>query len=163
MAISKRMLMGVTAGLVLLASGAGFAQAAKDGAFQHGMGRGMGMMGQRFCQADESWGARIADRIERVIRPTDAQKADLEALRAAIAKAEGQLKAGCPTEAELADGTPPARLALMEKRLNAGLEAVRTVRPAFDQLYAKLDDTQRDRLRWLRRGPMFGFGPHDRG
>jgi hypothetical protein len=29
-------------------------------------------------------------------------------------------------------------------------EALKTVRPAFDALYAKLDDKQRDRMRWSR-------------
>jgi len=36
-----------------------------------------------------------------------------------------------------------ARLEVMEKRLDAMLEAVKTVRPAFDALYASVNDKQR--------------------
>ncbi len=76
-----------------------------------------------------------------------------------MTKAEQTLKASCPTEAERADRAPPARLALAEKRMTAGLEALKTVRGPFDTLYAKLDDKQRDALRWSGRGD-WGGGPH---
>jgi hypothetical protein len=120
----------------------------------HGMG-GMGGPGGGgpLCRTQDSMVPRMAARLETTVKPTDAQKADFEALKAAMTKAEATLKAACPTQAELADRTPPARLALAEKRMAAGLDAIRTVRPAFDALYAKLDDKQRDAMRWMR-GPM---------
>lgn len=120
---------------------------------------GMPMMGGgRICQSNESMVPRMTTRLERSVTLTDAQKPDFEALKAAMAKAEATLKAACPTEADRNDRTPTGRLALAEKRMTAGLEAIRTVRPAFDAFYAKLDDKQRDQLRWAGAGM-----PGDRG
>jgi len=116
------------------------------------------MMGGRVCQSAESFVPRMTARLERSVTLTDAQKPDFEALKAAMTKAEATLKAGCPTEAERNDRTPTGRLALAEKRMTAGLEAIRTVRPVFDAFYAKLDDKQRDQLRWANAG-----GPRERG
>ena len=135
---------------------AALATAGTGAALAQGMGRGPGRSGPGpLCRSQESFVPRIAARLETTLRPTDAQKADFEALKQALTKAEATLKASCPTEAETANQAPPARLALAEKRMAAGLEALRTVRPAVDTLYAKLDDRQRDALRWMPRGPMF--------
>jgi hypothetical protein len=152
----NKVIMGGVA-VVLLAGGltAAAAQGMGHGWGGHG-GRMGGMMGERFCASSEALAPRVAGRLEAALKPTDAQKADFEALRKAMGDAEGKLKAGCPTAAERADRTPPGRLALAEKRMAAGLDALRTVRPPFDALYAKLDDKQRDSLRWMRPGPMFG-------
>ncbi|MHB2165760.1 Spy/CpxP family protein refolding chaperone [Alsobacter sp. R-9] len=125
-----------------------------------GMGGMMGgpmMMGGRLCNASESFVPRMTQRLERSVTLTDAQKPDFEALKAAMTKAESTLKAACPTEAERNDRTPTGRLALAEKRMTAALDAIRTVRPAFDAFYAKLDDKQRDQMRWSTRG---GAGGH---
>jgi hypothetical protein len=153
----------VTAGI-----GAAYAQAGPGGPGGPGRMGGGGMMEHRgmhgpmgrLCRDQESMVPQITARLETTLKPTDAQKADFDALKAAMTKAETSLKAACPTPAELADNTPPARLALAEKHMAAGLEAIRTVRPPFDSLYAKLDDKQRDRMRWMR-GPlgMMGGGP----
>jgi hypothetical protein len=40
----------------------------------------------------------------------------------------------------------PGRMELMEKRLDAMLQAVKIVRPAFDSFYASLTDEQKTRL-----------------
>ncbi len=172
MAISRKSLLGLGAGVALL-GGLGFAVAAPgDGpgghgwmhAKMHGGKHGeRGQWGERFCASDQTFAPRIAERLEGTIRPTEAQKPEFDALKAAMEKAETGMKAACPTQAERDDRTPPGRLALAEKRMSAGLDAIRTVRPAFDALYAKLDDTQRDRLRWVRGGGMMGFGMHGRG
>lgn len=124
---------------------------------------GMPMMGGRLCQANESMVPRMAERLERSVTLTDAQKPDFEALKAAMAKAEATLKAACPTDAERNDRTPTGRLAFAEKRMTAGLEAIRTVRPAFDTFYGKLDDKQRDQMRWANRGGMMGGDRGGRG
>lgn len=121
------------------------------GGGQGGM-MGMPMMGGRICQSSESIVPRMTTRLERSVTLTDAQKPDFEALKAAMTKAEATLKAACPTEADRNDRTPTGRLALAEKRMTAGLEAIKTVRPAFDTFYAKLDDKQRDQLRWAGAG-----------
>jgi hypothetical protein len=112
---------------------------------------GPGMMGSRL------WGrggslcdARIAgfaewriERIERAIQPNDAQRKALDELKAASAKAGEAMRAACPTATP---ATAPARLEAMEKRMAAMLEAIKTVRPAFDAFYATLDDKQKARL-----------------
>ncbi len=131
------------------------------------MGGGMGgmpmMMGGRLCNSSESIVPRMTQRLERSVTLTDAQKPDFENLKQAMTKAEQALKSACPTEAERNDRTPTGRLALAEKRMSAGLEAIRTVRPAFDTFYGKLDDKQRDQLRWAGRGMGDGMGRGERG
>lgn len=139
----------------------------RDGGGRGGMmGGGMGMpmmMGGRLCNSNESMVPRMTQRLERSVTLTDAQKPDLENLKQAMTRAEATLKAACPTEAERNDRTPTGRLALAEKRMSAGLEAIRTVRPAFDTFYAKLDEKQRDQLRWASRGMGDGRGRDGRG
>lgn len=80
------------------------------------------------------------DVIERNVKPTDAQRASLDALRDAATKAEDTLKSPCPpSEAR----TPPARLAAVGARLDTMLQAIGTVRPALDTFYASLSDEQK--------------------
>ncbi len=81
--------------------------------------------------------------IEEIVQPTEAQRAALDALKAASTKAVDALAAACPHDYP---ATSPARLEAMEKRLDAMLVAVRTVRPAFDAFYAALSDEQKRRL-----------------
>ncbi|GGH11434.1 hypothetical protein GCM10007036_08480 [Alsobacter metallidurans] len=156
---AKWILGGVAAIAAAGALTAAYAQERGPHGGMMGMGPGMGrMMGERLCTAKEPVAPRIADRIESTVRITDAQKGEFENLRKALADGEAKLKAGCPTDAERADRTPPGRLALAEKGMAAGLDAIRTVRPAADALYAKLDDKQRDRLRWMGPGRREGGG-----
>src|SRR5262249_40487545 len=80
------------------------------------------------------------DIIERDVKPTDAERASLDALRDAPTKAEDTLKSSCPP----ADArTPPARLAAVAARLDSLLQAIGTVRPALDTFYAALSDEQK--------------------
>ncbi len=80
------------------------------------------------------------DVIERDVKPTDAQRASLDALRDAATKAEDILKSSCPpTDAR----TPPARLAAVGARLDTMLQAIGTVRPALDTFYGSLSDEQK--------------------
>lgn len=166
MAVGKTVIVAGIAALVA-AGGVALAQGPHgDGMMRmgHGMGRDGGMgpgmmggrMGERLCAAKDPMAPMIATRLETRLKPTDAQRADFDALKAAMAKAEQTLKAACPTDAERADRTPPARLAMAEKRMTAGLEALKTVRGPFDTLYAKLDDKQRDNLRWSGGGGWGG-------
>src|SRR4051812_8329203 len=124
MAISRKSLLGLGAGVALL-GGLGFAVAGPgDGpgghgwmhAKMHGEKHGeRGQWGERFCASDKAFAPRIAERLEGTIRPTDAQKPEFDTLKAAIEKAETGMKAACPTQAERDDRTPPGRLALAEK------------------------------------------------
>jgi hypothetical protein len=90
----------------------------------------------------------MTNHLEKLIQPTDAQKADFDALKAAIIKAQDEVKAACPKDGEVVDHTPPAMLSNMEAHLTAMLDGVKTVRPAAEKLYAELTDKQKDRLRW---------------
>jgi hypothetical protein len=78
--------------------------------------------------------------IERRLHPNDAQRASLAALQDTAAKAADMLRASCQPDGAV---TPPARLAAIDKRLNAMLEAVKTVRSALNEFYGTLTDEQK--------------------
>lgn len=114
----------------------------------HGMMMGPGMMGMGGMGAMcNPRGAGLAEwrmeRIERLVNPNDAQRAALDNLRNASAKAAEIIAAACPREFPTG---ATARLELMEKRLDAMQQAVKTVRPAFDAFYATLSDEQKARV-----------------
>jgi hypothetical protein len=108
-----------------------------------GWGGGMGGMGA-IC---DPRGAGLAEwrmeRIERLITPNEAQRAALDNLRIASTKAAEIVAAACPREFP---ESATARLELMEKRLDAMQQAIKTVRPAFDAFYATLNDEQKARV-----------------
>lgn len=110
------------------------------GMMGRGGGRGMGWM----CSPQ---GAGLAEwrkqRIEQLLKPTEAQRKALDDLQAASTKAAEAVSAACPREFP---ASAQARLELMEKRMEAMLTAIRTVRPAFDAFYATLTDEQKARL-----------------
>jgi hypothetical protein len=142
---TRKLILAGTA-LVIAGSGALAAFAMPGGPGGH-RGENFGPMGH-ICEAKDPMGPRLIDHLQRTIKPTEAQKPEFEALKAALASAEASVKATCPADPEAVDRSPPGMLAGMEQHLNAMLSAVKTVRPAFDALYAKLDDKQRDALRW---------------
>lgn len=134
----------------------------------YGWGRGMmmgpGMMGGSGMGAMcDPRGAGLAEwrmeRIEGLISPTEAQRAALNDLRTASAKAAEIIAAACPREFP---ASATARLELMEKRLDAMQRAIKTVRPAFDAFYATLNEEQKARINtsgphhWGWRGWMRG-------
>lgn len=138
----------LAAGVVTLSSIAPLA--AQPGGFGPGMMMGPGMMGSGgmwgggMCSPQAAGLAqwRIAS-IERTVKLTDAQRPKFEELRAASAKAAEIITAACPSELP---SSAVARLDLAEKRLTAMLEAVKTVRPKFDDFYASLTSEQQARL-----------------
>jgi hypothetical protein len=121
---------------------------ASDFGWGPGMMMGPGMMGQHgmgfMCNPRAAGFAewRI-ELIEAAIKPTEAQRTALNELRTASTKAAETIAAACPKEFPAKSNE---RLALMEKRLEAMLEAIKTVRPAFETLYGTLDDAQKARL-----------------
>ena len=134
----------------LLAGGAAVA-VAKNAPHHWGgghFGMGGGMFGGPMCNEKNDRAARMGARIEKLIQPTAAQKADFDALKAALVKAQDEVQATCPKDGEVVDRTPPAMLSNMEAHLTAMLNGVKTVRPIADKLYAELSDKQKDRLRW---------------
>jgi hypothetical protein len=122
------------------------------GGWGPGMMMGPGMMGWGGGRGGFGWmcspqGAGLAEwrlqRIEQVVKPTEAQKTALNDLRTASTKAAETIAAACPKEFP---ASAPARLELMEKRMEAMLAAVKTVRPAFDAFYNTLNDEQKAKL-----------------
>lgn len=109
------------------------------------MGGGSGMRG--FGAMCSPQAAGLAEwrmqRIERLIQPTEVQRKALDDLRAASAKAAETIAAACPREFPAGAS---ARLELMEKRMEAMLAALKTVRPAFDAFFATLTDEQKARV-----------------
>ena len=78
--------------------------------------------------------------IEARLHPTDAQQASLAALQNANAKAADMLATSCPADEAV---TPPARLAVVGKRLDIMLQAVKLTRTSLDGFYATLSDEQK--------------------
>src|SRR5580704_7445666 len=72
------------------------------------------------------------DQFQRTVKADDAQRAALDDLAKATLKAAQDINAGCPTEPAL---TAPGRLAAMQTRLEAMVEAVATVRPPLEKFY----------------------------
>lgn len=84
-----------------------------------------------------------AEQITSSIELTDAQKAELEKLKAASAQASDTLKASCPASVpETVDG----RLDAAQQRVTALMQAVDTVEPAVRDFYASLTDEQKAAL-----------------
>jgi hypothetical protein len=82
-------------------------------------------------------------RIERLVKPTDAQRKALAELEKASTKAAETIAAACPTEFP---ASASARMEAMEKRMEAMLAAIKTVRPAFDAFYSTLTDEQKAKI-----------------
>src|SRR6266436_3597673 len=101
----------------------------------------------QMCGADSRDIAGLPlDQIQQAIQPNDAQRAALDDLANASAKAAQDIKAACPTQISL---TAPGRLAAMQQRIEAMMSAVETVRPPLQKFYDLLSDEQRARLNAL--------------
>jgi len=86
------------------------------------------------------------DRIAQQVSPTQDQQGLLDDLKVATQKAVEILQEACPTDLP---ATPTGRLAAMRIRVQAMLDAVRTVRPALEKFYASLTDEQKERFNSL--------------
>jgi hypothetical protein len=109
---------------------------------------GPGMMGRggfgRMCgPAAAGFAEWRLDRLERRIKPTDAQRGKFDEFKAASNKAADLMRSACQTNVP---ATMPARMEAMEKRMDVMLQAVKIVRPALDGFYAALTDEQKKRL-----------------
>jgi len=102
----------------------------------------------KFCDEKAPDGTDLPiDRIAQAVQPTPAQRAGLDELKNASAKAAEGLNVNCPTYQTL---TPTGRVEAMEKRLDATLAAVKTVGPALAKFYNSLSDEQKARFNSLR-------------
>ncbi|MGA7805683.1 Spy/CpxP family protein refolding chaperone [Bradyrhizobium sp.] len=86
------------------------------------------------------------DQIRAAIQPNDAQRAALDDLAKASAKAAEDIKAACPSQMAV---TAPARLAAMQARIEAMITAVGTVQPPLQKFYDLLNDDQKAKLNAL--------------
>lgn len=107
---------------------------------------GPGSMGwrgaRRFCDPRSvglaEWRPAV---ITRMLKLDDAQKVVLNELSEPSAKALELIASAC---SKANSDKPP--LVMMETRVETMLQVLRTVRPAYDKLYAALNDTQKKRL-----------------
>jgi LTXXQ motif family protein len=88
------------------------------------------------------------ERIEEVVQPSVAQAGALDRLSEAMDKAVQVLQSACPTTIAQ---TPVGRLEVMQKRLEAMIEAANTVRPALEDFYASLNNEQKAKFNRLGR------------
>jgi hypothetical protein len=82
-------------------------------------------------------------KIDQMVRPTETQRASLLTLQNATTKAADMLKVSCQPDNAL---TPPARLAVVGKRLDTMQQAITTVRSALNDFYGTLNDEQKARF-----------------
>ena len=83
------------------------------------------------------------ERIARTVNPDETQRAALNELRDAAARAVAQMRSACPDDLP---STPAGRMAAMRQRLEAMREAVQIVRPALEKFYGSLSDEQKARF-----------------
>ena len=86
------------------------------------------------------------ERIEDVVKPTDAQEGGLKQLENATAKAVSIMQHACPEDTPI---TPPGRLEAMEKRLQAMIDSSNTAKPALNDFYGSLSSEQKARFNRL--------------
>lgn len=98
----------------------------------------------QMCGADSGDIAGLPiDKIQQAISPDDAQRAALDELGNASVKAAQTIREACPTTLPL---TAPARLAAMERRIEAMKSAIGIIQPAMEKFYGLLNDDQKARL-----------------
>ncbi|MFL5071935.1 MAG: Spy/CpxP family protein refolding chaperone [Xanthobacteraceae bacterium] len=88
------------------------------------------------------------ERIDELVRPTERQQSALDRLAQATNKAVAILQEACP---DFIPQTPVGRLEVMEKRIDAMLQAAKTVQPALQDFYASLSNEQKARFNTLAR------------
>ena len=83
------------------------------------------------------------EQIAQQVVPSEQQKALLDDLNTATAKAVSILQDACPSELP---STPPGRIAAMRTRVETMLQVVEIVRPALEKFYQSLTDEQKERF-----------------
>jgi hypothetical protein len=101
---------------------------------------------QLCAEPDEGVTAWPIASITRAVQPTPEQRALLDELKAAAAKAADAFKESCADSYAM---TPPGRLRAMTNRVSATLNAIKIVRPALEQFYNSLNDEQKARFNAL--------------
>jgi hypothetical protein len=91
-------------------------------------------------------GGLPVSRIQQAIQLNDAQRAALEDVASASAKASQSIKSACPAELSL---TAPNRLAIMQQRIEAMISAAGLLQPPLQRFYDVLNDEQKALLNAL--------------
>jgi len=86
------------------------------------------------------------DQIRSTLALDDAQRAALDDLANASAKAAQEIRDACPRQIP---PTAPARIASMQQRIEAMISAVKIVQPPLQKFYDLLNDDQKSRLNAL--------------
>jgi hypothetical protein len=86
------------------------------------------------------------EQIREAIQPNEAQRAALDDLANAWMAAARMIGAACPTQAAF---TAPGRLAVMQQRIGAMMQAALAVQPPLVKFYDLLEDEQEARLNAL--------------
>ncbi len=103
---------------------------------------------QQLCGDDgrETAGLLI-DQVQQAIPPNnEVQRAALDDLANALISATQIIRASCPTKTAF---TAPERLAAMQQRIGAMIQAALVVQPSLDKFYDLMDDEQEVRLNAL--------------
>lgn len=158
----KILLISAASALGIAAGAAGLHAAASERGFHHGgFGKHRGM--EMVCTQGE-------DRLEDIVTFAqvrldirDDQQAQWDAFADAVRKGGQELLTACGSMETLRGGDAPARLAEMESIMEKALTATRTIRGAFDPLYAVLDEDQRATVERLTKRHRHGHHDFDRG
>jgi hypothetical protein len=111
----------------------------------------------QLCGESEMAGLQV-EQIAQAIQPSEAQRAALDELAGAWIAAAQMIGASCPTRAAL---TAQDRLAVMQQRIGAMMQAALAVQPPLVKFYDLLEDEQEARLNALaedRRKRLAGSG-----
>jgi hypothetical protein len=99
----------------------------------------------QICGDDFSEFARLPiEQIRGAMRSNEEQRAALDELANASSEAAQAVSAACPTQAAM---TASARLAAMQRRLEAMKAAIARVRTPFERFWEMLDDDQKTQLK----------------
>ena len=114
----------------------------------------------QLCSDDKSEiaGLRI-DQVRDAIQLNDAQRTALDDLANALISAAQMIRASCPAQAAF---TAPGRLAIMQQRIGAMMQAALAVQQPLMKFYDLLEDEQEARLNALaedRRKMSAAYGP----
>jgi hypothetical protein len=102
---------------------------------------------QQLCGDDSREIAGLIDQLQQAIQPNnEAQRAALDDLANALISAAQMIRASCPTPTAV---TAPDRLAVMQQRIGAMIQAELAVQQPLGKFYDLLDDEQEARLNAL--------------
>ena len=114
----------------------------------------------QLCSDDRSEIAGLPiDQVREAIQPNEAQRAALDDLANALISAAQMIRASCPAQAAF---TAPGRLAVMQQRIGAMMQAALAVQQPLVKFYDLLEDEQEARLNALaedRRKKSAAYGP----